>query len=327
MTTERARKGPKRSERDHTKMTNQFTVFSLFSGGGLADAGYISAGYNVIGGIEQDPAIAQVYKDNFGHCLAKNIESVIPEELPHHADLVHMSPPCTNYSGAKINPDPNYRDLGPATLPIIDRLQPSVVVLENVYAYQRSRGFQILSQGLIDRGYHMSLNRVYCPRHGIPQTRKRLIVTFTTSPFTLNLPQTAYKGWYEVLKDYMEYPIAPMSSALWAVCDDTLRNKYIHPWTSPGLIARPGMRKQRDRYISYKLPNEPAFTVMAVCPSQLLIVHKGLRRLTSRAYAALQTVPDWYKLPKTKTLAKKVIGNGVPSRLTQLVGTCCLPVL
>lgn len=304
------------------------TCYSIFSGGGVADAGYVSAGYEILGGIESDPAIARVYQANYGHCLVKRVETVILDELPKHADLVHVSPPCTNYSNAKIDPDPSYQDAGPAILPIIKRLQPSAIVLENVYPYQASKGYQELCQGLKDQGYFLDLHRIYCPRYGIPQTRKRLICVWTQQPFSLQLPLTnTYCGWYEVLKDdFLSFPLSPMSPQLWSVCGDDLRNKYIHPWTEPALIDRTGRRKQTNS-ISFKKPHEPAFTVRASCATQLLIVHRGMRRLTMRAYAKLQTIPDWYLLPSAQGLAKRVIGNGVPSQLTNLIGKALLPVL
>lgn len=42
-------------------------------------------------------------------------------------------------------------------------------------------------------------------------------------------------------------------------------------------------------------------------------------RLTPRALARLQTVPDWYELPKKRLLACKIIGNGVPCLMMQRV--------
>jgi DNA (cytosine-5)-methyltransferase 1 len=41
--------------------------------------------------------------------------------------------------------------------------------------------------------------------------------------------------------------------------------------------------------------------------------------LTPRAIARLQTVPDWYVLPDTKTLAGTVLGNGVPCLAAQRI--------
>lgn len=43
------------------------TLLDLFSGGGLITQGAINAGYQIVGAVERDEAIAQVYADNFGN--------------------------------------------------------------------------------------------------------------------------------------------------------------------------------------------------------------------------------------------------------------------
>jgi len=49
-------------------------------------------------------------------------------------------------------------------------------------------------------------------------------------------------------------------------------------------------------------------------------------RMTSRALARFQTIPDWYELPEKNVLACKVIGNGVPCKLAQVVIESLLPL-
>jgi len=41
--------------------------------------------------------------------------------------------------------------------------------------------------------------------------------------------------------------------------------------------------------------------------------------LTPRCLARFQSVPDWYELPEKKSLATKIIGNGVPSLMTRAI--------
>ena len=43
-------------------------------------------------------------------------------------------------------------------------------------------------------------------------------------------------------------------------------------------------------------------------------------KMTPRALARFQTLPDWYELPERTGDAVTIIGNGVPCRFMQLVG-------
>ena len=42
-------------------------------------------------------------------------------------------------------------------------------------------------------------------------------------------------------------------------------------------------------------------------------------KITPRGRARFQSVPDSYILPDNETLACKIIGNGVPSRLYEII--------
>ena len=42
-------------------------------------------------------------------------------------------------------------------------------------------------------------------------------------------------------------------------------------------------------------------------------------KLSARCLARFQTIPDWYDLPKSNSLAGRIIGNAVPALLAQRV--------
>jgi DNA (cytosine-5)-methyltransferase 1 len=48
-------------------------------------------------------------------------------------------------------------------------------------------------------------------------------------------------------------------------------------------------------------------------------------RMTSRALARFQTVPDWYTLPEKNAIACKIIGNGIPCLMMQRIMECFHP--
>src|SRR5689334_20850459 len=76
------------------------TLATLFSGGGLYEAGAIAAGYTPTWGAEIDAAIASVYAQNFGpHCIVSSVEDVDYSKL-QTPFLLHASPSCKKASVA-----------------------------------------------------------------------------------------------------------------------------------------------------------------------------------------------------------------------------------
>ena len=70
------------------------TFASLFSGGGGADFGAISAEFQPIWAIENDPDIAGVYAANIGHQpIVRSVAEVNPNSL-ERPDVLWASPPC-----------------------------------------------------------------------------------------------------------------------------------------------------------------------------------------------------------------------------------------
>ena len=50
-------------------------------------------------------------------------------------------------------------------------------------------------------------------------------------------------------------------------------------------------------------------------------------KLNARCLARLMTVPDWYELPTSNSLAGRIIGNGIPSLFYQRIAESLLPAL
>lgn len=68
--------------------------------------------------------------------------------------------------------------------------------------------------------------------------------------------------------------------------------------------------------------SDPVFTIIADMPRQparAWLENGKVVKITSRGLARFQSVPDWYQLPSNETLACKIIGNGVPSLMYQVI--------
>jgi DNA (cytosine-5)-methyltransferase 1 len=98
--------------------------------------------------------------------------------------------------------------------------------------------------------------------------------------------------------------------------------------TSKGALARgevmefPYDREQfPDRY-TRQHRNELCSTIVAhMSKDGLMYVHPTQRRsLTVREAARIQTFPDWFSFPESKTIAYRLVGNAVPPQLGEAIG-------
>lgn len=70
--------------------------------------------------------------------------------------------------------------------------------------------------------------------------------------------------------------------------------------------------------------NEPIYTIsnQAKGASRALCLGR-IVKITPRALARFQSIPDWYKLPPANGLACEIIGNGVPTLLAKAICEAC----
>ena len=93
---------------DYPKEKNGLKVFSCFSCGGGSTMGYKLAGCDVIGNVEIDEKMNELYKLNhnpkYNYCMdIRDFNSIPNEELPEelfNLDILDGSPPCTTFSMA-----------------------------------------------------------------------------------------------------------------------------------------------------------------------------------------------------------------------------------
>lgn len=177
---------------------NGLKVLSTFSCGGGSSFGYKLAGFEVIGCVEIDPKMYEVYKANheFKYGFQMGIQEFnklpddkIPAEL-WNLDILDGSPPCSTFSMAgsrekKWGAAHQFRE-GQAKQHLDDlffnfietakRLQPKVVVAENVKGLIQgnARGYvKQIFQGFKDAGYHCQLFLLSAAAMGVPQARER----------------------------------------------------------------------------------------------------------------------------------------------------------
>lgn len=167
------------------------TARNLFSGGEGVGLGMKAAGIHVLPGIEFDKDIAGVAEKNGFETIFADILNIDPSTL-EKTDILHASPPCSNFSLANANGSEtkNDIDLARKIASFIEIQQPKYFTLENVYAYRKSQSWQTIANKLNECGYWYDLNHISAADYGVPQTRKRMIVRAIKNGF---LPPLLYQ--------------------------------------------------------------------------------------------------------------------------------------
>lgn len=302
-------------------------VFTLFSGGGLVDAAIKEFGLDVQHGVEMNPDLAFMYRQNYGdRVINAKVEDVNYGAFGNNWLLLHASPSCKSFSDANINGEETEADIQAAngTARAIKYLNPFYFTLEQVRAYTKSRSFKIIFNQLINMGYAVTYDTVNAADYGVPQNRERLILTACRNGTTVGLPaKTRRIGWGEVINLGNLATVEPTAAQYKAYQEVSV----LYPSTSAWLIQRRGyhgeLPKPRDFYT-------PAPTVTCA----LFTDGKGANRrsfydvvtnsgewltLSMRDMARLQTLPEWYVLPEETAIAGMIVGNGVPCTLYKAV--------
>ena len=175
------------------------TVFGTFICGGGSSMGYKLAGYNHLGGVEIDPKVAAIYKENHHpkHLYVEDLREFnrredLPEEL-YHLDLLDGSPPCSTFSMAgdrekawgkeKVFAEgqslQTLDDLVFVYCETIKKLRPKVFLLENVKGLSLGNAKSYLRRifkTVDEAGYDAQIFVLNAASMGVPQIRERCFV-------------------------------------------------------------------------------------------------------------------------------------------------------
>ena len=159
------------------------TVVSMFSGCGGVDLGFSQAGYDILWANDFDKDACETYEHNIGEIIHGDITEL---EIPDIKDLDVLTAgfPCQPFSNAgsrKGTSDPRGQ-LYQQTLKFIDKLNPKVVMFENVRGILSTNTEngklidEIVSALTNEYGYHVSYRLMNFSHFGVPQNRIRVIL-------------------------------------------------------------------------------------------------------------------------------------------------------
>lgn len=179
------------------KQDKDVKVFSTFSCGGGSTMGYKRAGFEVIGNVEIDPAMNDIYitnhKPKYNYCEDLrdfNQRTDLPEEL-YELDILDGSPPCTSFStvgvrerdwgkskkfreGQKVQ---TLDDLFFVFLDTVEKLKPKIVVAENVpgIVAGNAKGYvNAIVKRFRELGYDLQIFQLNSAYMDCPQARNRV---------------------------------------------------------------------------------------------------------------------------------------------------------
>ena len=298
---------------------------TYFSGGGLVEEG-LKGIIDPVVAVEYDEKISGVYRNNFGqHIVTADVRDVDPKELVKQIDgeveYFHASPVCKNYSQAKSNHAEVELDKETAasTAKFINAVKPKVVTIENVKGYKDSEAMKIITDALDANGYTWDADVYNAADYGGYTNRERLIVRAVRDG---KLPEKPKKmehksGWYEAVAD-----IIPTL---------TEKKNGVAPWMDIRLKADGIDWRNIDKplyvmgsaYADGKVPHAFADELLPTFRTKsgdVIVMPDGkVYRAMGRVLARVSGVSDDYKMPFSENLSHTIIGNGIPTQLTEHV--------
>lgn len=210
--------------------------------------------------------------------------------------------------------------------------------IENVQGYKNFESFGLIRAALDKAGYWSNATVENAADYGVPQTRKRLILRAVRNRWLPPLPDPEpWRGWYEAIEDLLpglpESAFVPWQLARLPAEMMTLMQPGAGNTNFKEAHAGRGCRRQgepshtvtaleeggtepraflanQDSKCGLVNASEPAFTRAWLNEGRVV-------KMSPRAPARFQSVPDNYELPDKTSLACKVLGNGVACRMAE----------
>lgn len=288
------------------------TVLDLFCGAGGLSLGFWAHGFEVTG-VDHDGDAAKTYTRNLGRAIEAEVG--VDLSLPA-ADVIVAGPPCQPWSRAgHRRGQRDERDGLTAVAQSVERLAPSVVVVENVPDLARRHNREHLDSfeaALSRLGYAVDEHVLNAADYGVPQKRRRIFITGVRDGQPIGKPDS----WARTITVREAIPGTYRRDARGARIVSASMSAYITRYENAS-----GCRTPRDLD-----PDRPSRTltvrnlVGATGDMMRLRLPDGRRRtLTVREAARLQSFPDWFRFAGSTQSQLTQIGNAVPPLLSLAV--------
>lgn len=201
---------------------NGLKVFSCFACGGGSTMGYKLAGCEVLGCLEIDKKMNEIYVENHHpkYNFLMDIRDFnklenLPEEL-YNLDILDGSPPCTTFSMAgqrekswgkkkkfrEGQAEQTLDDLSFVFIETVEKLKPKVVIMENVEGLLVGNAWtyvQKIYQSFKEVGYKVKHWILKGEKMGVPQTRHRVFFVAVRNDIGFDLEKIDMSFNYEAI--------------------------------------------------------------------------------------------------------------------------------
>lgn len=347
-----------------------FTLIDLFCGAGGFTVGFSATGrFKPVFANDFNSWAVETYNFNFGnHCVGGDINALLrkPNLIPK-ADVVIGGPPCQGFSllNKKKEGDPR-KQLWRAYMKVVEIVEPTVFVMENVPELLRSEEYQQIAKTARRLGYQLISAILNAADYGVAQRRRRAFIIATRVgepqlPPPTHISQEARGGlfdgnrltWRTVRDEISDLPPPKGTEIMVGKVPPPMDLHFGRNPTKESLIRyrcvpEGGNRidlqkKRRDLtpkcWINKKGGTDlfgrlwwdrPAFTIRTEFfkPEKGRYLHPEQHRpITHREAARLMSFPDDFIFQGTKIEVAKQIGNAVPPRLAERVAAAVIRIL
>jgi DNA (cytosine-5)-methyltransferase 1 len=198
-------------------MSNKLNYISLFSGAGLFDIGFNSAGFKPVLSIDSNHDACESIKLNYKHLVVNSrIENFQIAEYYNKKDIKNIDldllvggPPCQPYSKSKYgvtgNATPGKEDSRFDTIKhymkFVRVFKPKVFIIENVPQIFSGKNLSVKSYlenatNYINRNcktsYRLTYHKFNCSWYGVPQSRERIFIIASRDGTRYSMPEMTH---------------------------------------------------------------------------------------------------------------------------------------
>ncbi|MBQ4430139.1 MAG: DNA cytosine methyltransferase [Synergistaceae bacterium] len=190
-------------------MMRKVKVLDIFSGAGGFSCGFKMAGCEIIGAIEQDKWAADTF--SYNHPSASMLlgdiksfsEKCLNDSIKDKPDIIIGGPPCQGFSVCLKNagdPKDPRNTLFTEFLRMATIFNPAVMVMENVPNIIRAKTgngetvISIIRREFERLGYFVYYAVLSASDYGVPQNRKRLILTASKAKLAHPFPEASHSA-------------------------------------------------------------------------------------------------------------------------------------
>lgn len=336
----------------------------LFCGAGGMSRGLIDAGIEVIRAYDAWPVAVENYRHNIGpHAEVadlKNLLSIIPEIARLAPDMICGGPPCQDYSLAGRRQEGENASMTVAFAIIATAVRPEWIVMENVIQASKSQAWAEARAMLKRAGYGLSESRTNASLYGVPQSRRRFIVTArlgerdgflqsAVADAASARPMTLRDMFGPLIKSPLYFPATSAARRSLYSPDEsapTIRERSIRPvpatWHPHAadialiengyVYSRPVRGGRGVRTIDEPFPTVTRTSWERPAPKYLGNPHPDdpapaelTATLTREQASRIQGFPeDWQWIARTQRDILQMIANAVPAPLAKAIGEIIL---